>query len=837
MGDRYDFTATERKWQERWDALGLFLAPEKPRPDRAFYLLEMFAYPSGDLHMGHFRNYGIGDAVGRFLLMNGKDVLHPFGWDAFGLPAEGAAIKRGVHPRDWTLGNIAQSKSTLKAMGIAYDWSREITTCLPDYYKFTQWMFLLLHRRGLVYRKNAPVNWCGTCNTVLANEQVEQGTCWRCHNPVAKRELEQWYVRITDYAQRLLDGLDTLPQWPASTLAAQRNWIGRSEGAEIRFAAPGPAANPISIEVFTTRPDTLWGVTFLSVAPESEIGRRAAATAPNAAAVAAYAAEAERRTEIERTAADREKTGVATGWHVAHPCTGAPIPVYVADYVLATYGTGAVMGVPAHDERDFVFARKMGLPLQVVVLPPTGAEGFTGDVATWPTAWTAPGVMTASAPFDGRHSDEAIPAIVAWLAEQGFGRPKVTFKLRDWLISRQRYWGCPIPMIHCATCGVVPVPDEQLPVLLPETITNWIPKGRSPLADVPEFVATTCPKCGAAAQRDVDTMDTFIDSSWYHLRYVDPRNTTLPCSREAADAWLPIDLYIGGPEHANGHCLYFRFFTKVMKDAGYIDVDEPAVRLFHHGMVLDPQGRRMSKSLGNLVSPIDMMREFGSDASRIAMFFFAPSDAAISWSEDGVQGAKKLVQRVFDLVTDFVDVVAAFPVDVVGAPSSSSAKDVRRAAHEVLRRFDSAFRGDLALNTGIAAVYELLNLFPKAADVAAWSQGDRATVAESIRLLVKALAPVAPHLCEELHERLGGTGSVFREAWPTFDPAALRRDEVEIAVQVNGKIKARVTVATGATDAAHEAAAMTSDVLLSSLGGKTAKRVVVVKGRLVNFIV
>ena len=844
MSERYDFQTVEAKWQARWNELALFKAPDPPRPDRRVYALEMFAYPSGDIHMGHFRNYGIGDAYCRWLLMNGKDVLHPFGWDAFGLPAENAAIKNGADPREWTRKNIAQGRSTLQAMGIGYDWDREFATCDPEYYVHTQRLFLLLHQRGLVYRKSAPVNWCDTCATGLANEEVEQGLCWRCHNPVGKRRLEQWYIRITDYAQKLLDGLDRLPEWPSATIASQRNWIGRSEGAEIDFVLDAPSeskdlgrSTSVSlvrpITVFTTRPDTLWGVTFLSVAPESDIGRAAAKSAPNAAAVAAYAAASEKKTEIERTATDREKTGVDTGWTALHPCTGEKVPVYVADYVLASYGTGAVMGVPAHDERDFVFARKYGIPLRVVVLPPDGSK----DASAWKTAYTEPGPMTASPPFDGQRSDEAIPRIVAWLAGKHVGRAKVQFKLHDWLISRQRYWGCPIPMVHCGKCGVVPVPDKDLPVLLPEKITNWTPKGRSPLADVPEFMNVKCPKCGGDAQRDADTMGTFIDSAWYHLRYVDPHNAKQPFAREKANQWLPIRLYIGGAEHANGHCLYFRFFTKVLHDAGWVDVDEPVTRMYHHGMVEDSEGRTMSKSLGNVVSPIDIMREYGADASRVAMFFFAPSDQVIQWNEDGVVGAKKLVQRVYDLVGEFADVAKAFPAGISANPSSAAAKDVRRAAHEVVRRFDAAFNGDLALNPGVAAVYELLNLFPKRAHVDKWPDAERAAVAEAVRLLVKATAPITPHLCEELHELLGGRGSVFKETWPAFDPEALKRDEVEIAVQVNGKIRERINVSADADEASLRAAALAVPKVAAEVAGRTPKKVIVVKGRLVNVIV
>jgi leucyl-tRNA synthetase len=834
MSERYDFQATEAKWQARWNDLALFRAPERPRAASKFYLLEMFPYPSGDIHMGHFWNYGLGDAWARWLHMNGREVLHPFGWDAFGLPAENAAIKRGVHPREWTLANVATSKATLQKVGISYDWSREITTCLPDFYRHTQWIFLTLHERGLVYRKNAAVNWCPDCATVLANEQVEDGRCWRCHNEVGKRDLEQWYVKITDYAERLLEGLDRLPGWPESTRASQRNWIGKSEGAEIDFAvaAPGGARK---LTVFTTRADTLWGVTFVSVAPESEFGKLAASRGPNAAQVASYAAEAAKKSEVERTSTDREKTGVDSGFRAVNPATGDAVPVYVADYVLASYGTGCVMGVPAHDARDFAFARKLGLPVKVVVLPPSGAL----DAASMTEAYTEPGTMTASPPFDGKRSDAAIPAIVAWLEAKCVGRARTTYRLRDWLISRQRYWGCPIPMVHCASCGIVPVPKDGLPVLLPETVRNWMPKGRSPLADVAEFVETTCPRCGGSARRDTDTMDTFIDSSWYMLRYTDPHDADLPFSRERADAWMPIDLYIGGAEHTNGHLLYFRFVTKVLHDAGLLSADEPVVRMLHNGKVHDAEGRIMSKSLGNVVSPIEMMRTYGVDAARVAMFFFARSDEDIRWSEQGASGGRKLCQRVETLVTECERLVRETPEGASADGASAKAKDVRRAAHEALRRFDQAFGGDLCFNTGIAAVYELLNAFPQPAECAAAPAADRAVYAEALRLLVLMLAPITPYLAEELHERVfdGGVPTVLRRSWPKWDPAALRRDEVEVAVQVNGKIRERINVPADATDDAVRAAALAVPKVAAEVAGRAPKKVIVVKNRLVNVIV
>lgn len=830
--DRYDFRHLEAAAQARWADLGLFRAAERPDPARKAYLLEMFPYPSGDIHMGHFWNYGLGDAIARWFLMNGRELLHPFGWDAFGLPAENAAIKKGIHPRGWTLGNIATSKATMQRLGLSYDWSREITTCLPDYYRHTQRIFLLLHERGLTYRKDAAVNWCPTCATVLANEQVVEGKCWRCSAEVGKRDLEQWYVRITNYAERLLRGLDGLAEWPPSTVASQRNWIGRSDGAEIDFRVPTPHGER-RLTVFTTRPDTLWGVTFVTAAPESEFAAYAAKGGPNAAEVAAYRAAAAKKTEMERTATDREKTGVRSGFDAVHPVTGERVPVFVADYVLATYGTGCVMGVPAHDSRDFLFARRHGLAVKGVVLPPSGAF----DPETAEDAYTEAGTLTASPPFDGQDSDEAIPRIIAWLAEEGLGRARTTYRLRDWLISRQRYWGCPIPMVHCGTCGIVPVPERDLPVLLPENVVNWIPKGRSPLSDVPEFIDTKCPKCGGAAKRDADTMDTFIDSSWYFLRYCDPRNAAAPFERAKADAWLPIDLYIGGDEHANGHLLYFRFLTKVLHDAGWLAVDEPVRRMYHNGMVHDAEGRLMSKSKGNAVSPGDVLPEIGIDAARIAMFFFAPSDEDIRWVPSGAGGARKFCQRVHALVHDCAEFVRATAADAPREGASASAKDVRRAAHEALKRFEEAFAGRLAFNTGIAGVYELLNAFPPPAEAAAAPPADRACYAESVRLLVLMLAPFAPHLCEDLHDALGGTGTVFRQRWPRHDPSALVRDEVEIAVQVNGKIKARVNVPAGAPEERVKEIALAEGAVAAAVAGRPPKRVVVVPGRLVNVIV
>ncbi len=835
MSTKYDFRATEQKWQERWRENGLFTAPEAPDADRKFYLLEMFAYPSGDIHMGHFRNYGIGDAVCRYLLMNGRQVLHPYGWDAFGLPAENAAIQRGTHPREWTRANIATGGDTLRAVGMGYDWSREFATCNPDFYRWTQWIFQLLHRRGLAYRKDAPVNWCDDCNTGLANAQVQDGKCWRCGNEVRKRDLEQWYIKITDYAQRLHDGLDDLPAWPNSTYASQRNWIGRSEGATIRFeVADAPADCPQVLEVFTTRPDTVWGATFMAVAPESAFGRYCAESGPNAAAVAAYAAEAANKTEIERSAANREKTGVKSGFLAVHPCTGDAIPILVADYVLAGYGTGYVMAVPAHDERDFAFAKAHDLPIRVVIQDDSGE--LAG--ATLEAAHTGAGPMVNSGPFDGRDCAEAMSDLIAWLEEQEIGAGKVNFRLRDWLISRQRYWGCPIPMIHCDACGVVPVPEDQLPVLLPENIENWVPKGRSPLADVPEFMNVACPECGGAAQRDPDTMDTFIDSAWYHLRYVDPKNETALFSPEYARAWLPVDLYIGGAEHANGHLIYFRFITKVLKDEGLLDVEEPVTRLYHHGMVSDEDGRPMSKSLGNVISPIHVCRDYGIDAARVAMFFFAPSDEEIAWKPTGVAGARKLVQRLFATYSEYAEILGAHEPNVRGMPSAcDDAREVRRRAHVFLDRMTRAFEKDLALNTAVAAIYEFLNVLPAASAAAEADENDQCCYAEALRVVALGMAPLMPHLAEQIHEMLGGEGSVFAQPWPSVDQDALSLDEIEIAVQVRGKVKARVTIAADAPEEVVKMAALADPDVQAAIGEQKVKRVIVVPGRLVNVVV
>jgi len=815
-----DFRELESKWFKKWEEARLHRTPDRPK--RKYYVLEMFAYPSGDIHMGHFRNYTIGDIAARHRMMEGYDVLHPFGWDAFGQPAEGAAIKRGnIHPREWTIANIETGKKTLQRMGISYDWDREIRTCDPEYYKWTQWIFLQLFHQGLAYLAPSWVNWCPKDEWALTNEQSESGVCWRCGTAIVKRKLDRcWFFRTSQFAERLLKDIDRLTEWPESVRTIQRNWIGRSEGAEIDFAVEGWDGK---LRVFTTRPDTVFGVTFLAISPESPLAT--AVTKPDRAdEVEAYVAKALVRDEAQR---EKEKDGVFTGAHAIHPFTGERVPLYVADYVLAGYGTGVVMGVPAHDQRDFQFAKKYKLANRVVIEPPDGKL----DPAAMKEAFEGEGRMVNSGPFDGTASPEGIHKVAEHAASKKVGGPAITYRLRDWLVSRQRYWGCPIPIIHCEKCGPQPVPDDNLPVILPDSITNFIPKGRSPLADSPEFMKAKCPKCGGAAERDPDTMDTFMDSAWYQNRYVDPKNAKEPWNREEAAKWLPVDLYIGGIEHARGHCLYFRFISKVLADLGWLAVDEPVVRLFNHGMVTDEKGDIMSKSKGNAVSPAAILDRWGVDVCRIALCFFAPSEDQIRWSDSGLVGADRFVRRVWE----FVEKVRGWPGAAWDRLAiSPKGRPVWRKYHQVVRKAVHSYQGDLHFNTILSQVMELLNLL---GDPASLPEGDRPAVREIALGVAKILAPMAPFLGEELHERLGGSGSVFQSGFPTFDPDAAREEEVEIVLQVDGKVRGKIVVPADASEDQVRASALADPGVAKALGGRTPRKVIVVKGRLVNILV
>lgn len=954
----YNPWAIEEKWRDFWRERGLFRAKIHDTRKK-FYYLNMFPYPSGKLHAGHGRNYILGDAIVRFLLMRGWNVLNPMGWDAFGLPAENAAIEQGVHPRDWTWQNIREFKRQFRAWGVEYDWDREIATCEPDYYKWTQWLFLKLYEKGLAYRAVGKVNWCPNCEVVLANEQVIGGRCWRCHSGVEKRELEQWYFKITAYAERLLRDLDKL-DWPEHVKKMQENWIGRSEGAEIIF----PTDNAQEIRVFTTRPDTLWGATFLVLAPEHPLVEKL--TAPEMVeAVAAYRAAADRLTEVERTSTEKEKTGVPLGTYAINPVNGTRIPIWIADYVLVTYGTGAIMAVPAHDERDFHFVLRHGLPAIPVIAHPEGKakayvparsfreqlvsalrqagfspeeengaiflvfpmedaekvaeiirqnllpEGWAAvvgkgwqivfpeaviNVGSWneerkalkelqgrdpvqrqkrtvaEVLWAVPylrdllfhagfGTMINCGPLSGTPGLEAVGRTVRWLEEKGLGKKAVSYKLRDWLISRQRYWGAPIPVIHCPRCGIVPVPEKDLPVRLPKVKTI----GKLGLADIPEFIPTVCPQCGGEARWDTDTMDTFVDSSWYYLRYISPTDETRPFDPELVNKWLPVDLYVGGVEHAILHLLYSRFITKFLHDLGLLSFDEPFRRLFTQGMVTYPaywcpthrwipprevaEGNRcprcgkdlvvsvvaMSKSKKNVVSPDELIAQYGADTERLYTLFMGPPEKEIEWSEEGVRGCWRFLNRFWNLALTIIDRAANFREEP--DPQRFGPKDweIWTKLHATVKKVTEEFEGRLALNTAVAAIMELVNaLSPYAED----PNADPRLLRRALKDTILLLSPFTPFICEELWQRLGEEKAILETPWPEYDPAALEGGEVEIPVQINGKVRARIRVtrATAADPKTLEALVLSHPEVQGKLKGLRVEKVIAVPEKLVSIV-
>lgn len=818
MTQGYNPHQIEHKWQQIWGERHIYRTVEESDKPK-FYTLEQFPYPSGKLHMGHMRVYSIGDVIARFKRMNGYRVLHPMGWDAFGLPAENAAIKNNVHPAKWTMDNIAHMKEQQNQLGVSYDWDREVTTCQPDYYRFTQWLFLLFYERGLAYRKKAAVNWCPGCQTVLANEQVEDGRCWRCDTVVEKKELEQWFFRITEYADRLLHDLDKLDEWPEKVKTMQRNWIGRSEGTNVTFTIP--ELNDAPVTVFTTRPDTLFGVTYMVLAPEHPLVEQVIRGKAQERQIREFIARMRNESEMSRTSADAEKVGYFTGAYAKHPLTGEEVPIWVANYVLMDYGTGAVMGVPAHDERDFAFAKKYHLPIRKVIDRP-------GDPLGEPLseAYVEDGVLVNSGQFNGMPNRKAIVEISKALESQGKGERTVTYKLRDWLISRQRYWGAPIPIIYCDACGTVPVPKEQLPVLLPEDVTF---DGRSnPLTTSPSFVDTTCPRCGQPARRETDTMDTFIDSSWYYLRYTDPHNEEKPFSKEMADKWMQVDEYIGGIEHAILHLLYSRFFTKVLYDAGMVSTDEPFKSLLTQGMVLK-DGAKMSKSKGNVVSPDEIIEQYGADTGRLFILFAAPPDRDLEWSDSGVEGSYRFLNRVWRVVGEHKHIFEDRPQAVPDVDKESKA--LNRTLHYTIKKVTEDVGTRYNFNTAISAIMELVNAvqsYPQTAD--------RGTLADAIEHIVLLLAPFTPHIAEELWQQIGHRDSVHEQAWPTFDEAALALDEVELAVQVNGKVRDKLTVPAGADNKEVEEMALARSKVQQQLNGKTVHKVIVVPKKLVNIV-
>ena len=803
----------EPKWQKIWVDRGVMEASDKsPKPK--YYDLVMYPYPSGDLTVGHARNYVMGDVLARLKRMQGYEVLHPFGWDAFGLPAENAAMKRGIHPKTWTLDNIAKGKRELKMLGILYDWDREVTSCMPDYYRWTEWLFLLFYERGLAYRAMSPVNWCPVDKTVLANEQVINGRCWRHPDvEVEKRDLEQWFFKITDYAERLLNDLELLDKWPHKVRVMQTNWIGRSEGAEVDFPVADHEGE--SIRIYTTRPDTLFGATFMVLAPEHALVEKVT-TEEHRAGVREYVERARKETEIERLSTEREKTGVATGAFAINPVNGEKIPIWVADYVLVTYGTGAIMAVPAHDERDFEFAKKYGLPVREVIAPAGGGGEQLRD------AYIGPGVMVNSGQFDGLDSKTGFDRVIAWLEEKGIGRRSVKYRLRDWLISRQRYWGCPIPIVYCEVDGIVPVPDDQLPVLLPEEY--------KPLADNPDFWRTKCPKCGRDARRETDTMDTFVDSSWYFLRYASPHDEQEPFDPELANHWMAVDQYTGGVEHAILHLLYSRFFTKVLHDAGLLDVQEPFVRLFNQGMV-KRFGQVMSKSAGNGVSPDELVDKQGADAGRIYEMFIGPPEEDVEWNDSGLNGVVKFLHRVWRLVLEpeSIEVTA-------GSRDGADPVLLRRRVAQTIKKVTDDYE-DLRFNTAVAYLMELANTMQDYLQ----SEGARDEGWDAaVHTLVKLLNPIGPHISEEMWERLGeggpDRGLLADSTWPEFDAAVAAEPEVTLVVQVSGKVRDRMPVAAGLSEEQALAIAMASDRVRAALDGGKPSKVIYVRDKLINLV-
>lgn len=850
MDTQYIPKNVESKWQTLWEENKAFQVSEDQDKEK-YYLLEMFPYPSGRIHMGHVRNYAIGDVVARFKRMQGLNVLHPMGWDAFGMPAENAAIEHKTHPAKWTYENIASMREQLKRIGLSYDWDREFATCDSDYYRWEQLVFLKMYENGLAYKKGSSVNWCDDCQTVLANEQVEDGCCWRCHNQVQPKELEQWFFKITDYADELLDWADKLSGWPERVLAMQRNWIGKSYGCEIEF----PIINQSeTIKVFTTRPDTLFGATFMSLAPEHPLVAQLV-TDDRKEAVDQFVSEVEGQDKLSRTSGDLEKKGVFTGSYALNPLNGEKIPVFLANFVLMDYGTGAVMAVPAHDQRDFEFARKYELPVVVVIQP----EGESTDAATMEEAYTGPGLLVNSGEFNGIDNESAKEKIAESLDQRGEGRKTVNYRLRDWGVSRQRYWGTPIPIIYCSDCGAVPVPEQDLPVILPSDV-ELTGEGGSPLARHEEFLRVSCPGCGKDARRESDTFDTFVESSWYFARYACPDYDKGPLDKSAANYWMPVDQYIGGIEHAVMHLLYARFYTKILRDLGMIDVDEPFSNLLTQGMVcketqrcsehgwLYPEqveddhctlcgkevefGRteKMSKSKKNVIDPNQLIEQFGADTARLFSLFAAPPEKDLEWNEQGVEGCSRFLNRVWRAISENIELIAnaEIPETVDG-----EAADLRRKTHQTIKKVTEDVDGRFHFNTAIAAVMELVNAvysFKSGAD----SPG---VLREALETVVRLLNPFVPHICEELWQSLGHEQSVEACGWPAWDEAALVAEKVTLVIQVNGKVRGKISVAVDADKGSIEKDAVEEQNVQRYIDGKQIRKMIVVPGRLVNIVV
>jgi len=816
----YAFLEIEKKWQKVWAERRTFEVKEDPAKPK-FYLLEMYPYPSGRIHMGHVRNYSIGDVIGRFKTMRGFNVLHPIGWDALGMPAENAAIKHGIHPQTWTLDNIAHMKAQLQRMGIAYDWAREVNTCLPEYYRWNQWIFLKLFERGRAYRKKSWVNWCPQCRTVLANEQAAGGECWRCASPVEQKKMDHWFLKITDYAEELLSGHALLKKWPEHVLLMQKNWIGKSRGAYVDFAVPD-LGRPI--RVFTTRIDTIYGATFLVLSPEHPASRELIA-GEKEAKLQEWVARTIAESRLRRDLGDVEKEGIDTGRTAVNPFTGERIPIWIANYVLMEYGTGAIMAVPAHDERDFEFAKKYGLAIREVIAPEKPETAPDGGL------FTDYGRVKNSGPFDGLASEEAMDKMAAYAKERGFGEASTTYRLRDWGISRQRYWGTPIPVIYCDKCGIQGVPYGDLPVRIPYN-AEFTGEAGSPLEKVAEFVQTTCPKCGGKARRETDTMDTFVDSSWYFFRYASPYEDKLPFARAAADYWMPVDLYIGGVEHAIMHLIYARFFTKVLRDLGLSAFDEPFPHYLAQGMVTK-DGSAMSKSRGNVVDPDAMLQAYGADALRLFILFAAPPEKEFAWNEDGIEGAFRFICRVWQTFEEIRGLGAkggAAPVD------SDSAARLRKKMHQTIKKAGEDIEKRFHLNTAISAIMEFTNTLRREKDALKNSAEGLRLLREAAGDLVLLLAPFTPHVSEEMWAKLGGDGLVYNAAWPEFDPDLAREERATIVVEINGKIRDRFETELGVPEDELKTTALALQKIQSLIGGKPVRKVVCIQNKIVNIV-
>ncbi len=816
----------EAKWQKYWEENKTFkVEMDKDKPKS--YVLEMFPYPSGNLHMGHVRNYSIGDVIARFRTMKGFNVLHPMGWDSFGMPAENAAIKHNIPPKKWTLENIANMTRQLKALGLSYDWDREVTTCKEDYYKWTQWFFELFYKRGLAVKKESAVNWCDTCNTVLANEQVIDGKCWRCDHEVVKKDLSQWFFKITDYADELLKDLDLLPGWPERVKTMQHNWIGRSEGLEFSFEIP--ALND-SVAVYTTRPDTAYGVTFMALAAEHPLIKKICENNPKADEINAFCERVRNQSEIERTSSESEKEGVFTGVYCINPFTGRKVEIWVTNYVLYDYGTGAVMGVPTGDQRDWMFADKYGIE-KIVTICPIGKELKLEEMTC--AYEEKEGMLVNSGEFTGMEMHKAMSAIMDKAEAEGFGKRRVNYRLRDWLISRQRYWGAPIPIIYCPHCGEVLVPEDQLPVRLPEDV-SFTAGAKSPLATSEKFVHCKCPKCGANATRETDTMDTFLCSSWYYLRYTDAHNDKMPFDKELNNYWGPVDQYIGGIEHAILHLLYSRFFVKVLRDAGLVDYDEPFSNLLTQGMVIK-DGAKMSKSLGNVVSPEEILSKYGADTARLFILFAAPPERELEWSDQGVEGSFRFLNRIWRIVQAFEAVLAQKVTEYDHSNLSEADKDLRRVLHSSIKKVTNDIETRFNFNTAISTMMELVNALYAYKEAA--KEPNAGLIYEAISDLIKMMSPFVPHITEELWRgAIDANSSVHEQSWPECDEEALKVDNVEIVLQVNGKVRGRLTVPAEATKEELEKIAMADANVQAHIGDATVRKVICVPGRLVNIV-